>query len=1044
MSVSDVRSVSARMVGGCLAFLLLGGAVWAEPSGRVRELLNRPALERRLERDDPDDRLFWQWSQRRAEVSERERLELWAACQRHPGAIERHLEHLPDRADVDDWIHAHLAEIKRNEATRAWLRRRGRYLREELVACAAKGSELDLLALLRLDRPLGATTLAKLADSPLRSVIRCWLDPSREELRRPVEAMLWNRKTKGETREMLCRVLGQMRWSGQEAWMRKLWSLGPDSVSEGHLGFAPLSAWVAADPDRWVPLMISWLNDKNRQIHDNAVSCLVQFHLDRGREDAMRALLPWLKDPKWSSARDRLRLIQTLEQFEIPEAIPGLLSVVASNQDGSERGYAAETLAHYRPAGALPVLRSGLGREKTGYQREHYLKALMACGGFSLGEQLQALRRYAKLVAAGEVSGFDLPLLNDHPKEELGAYVAAHPQLSPEWMAAVSTELAELRVSSPKAAVALEGLICKWRGELMEKFVLDQVVSDRADAVLLAKAMELRANLAALGPERLKSMLARGGEQAGIAACLLDLGETRSTLLRSGDEAACNAVLALARLQRLELDLKSVAVLKNKAETREAAVAYLTALDSADSRLLLQEKGRILGSSGGELAGIAPDLEASMQAELDRSSDCEEMFGLFTTGYYESYGHFLVRKGTDGASFVWTHGGASYRSRKLSAQEFSRLKSFVEEQKVDSLPKLNELGGHGCEYQYCHLTRQGGFRVYAYAPGKEGKSKAYWQLTELFKGFRKGETELHYQVIDRLGQGRVLFDASVKGTEAVAICGDAKGVAIRLSEPLKLPVELLNGQALKKFNLKPSGGVWYDLNSRGSGSAAWQRGTAPAIWLEDDKSDLGKEGQHLNSVSWMCETGAGRLRVDSDAKSGLYLSRAGHKPKQLVNGTFASPVVARGGRWAIASRAESGWLAPNEVVRIDLSTGKVSPVAIARAENLYCLAFIPERGFLVFSAPDEPRRAKAPKGRDPECFLVDPASGRVQPVKGEFSPCHSLAQRPLQPTGKAGEFWAARPTTTKSGMELGRYRLGDFQFTAVRSYAGIRFDSSSI
>ena len=221
-------------------------------------------------------------------------------------------------------------------------------------------------------------------------------------------------------------------------------------------------------------------------------------------------------------------------------------------------------------------------------------------------------------------------------------------------------------------------------------------------------------------------------------------------------------------------------------------------------------------------------------------------------------------------------------------------------------------------------------------------------------------------------------------------------------------------------------------------SDPWERRKAPSFWLEDDKSDLSKEGQHLNSVSWMCETGAGRLRVDSGTKPGLFLSRSGHKPKRLVNGIFANPVVAAGGRWAIASRADSGWLAPNEVVRIDLDSGKVYPVAIAQAETLDCLAFLPERGFLVFSAPG---RAG---GRSPQHFLVDPTSGRVQPVKGEFSPCHSLAQRPLQPTGKAGEYWATRPTKTNTGTELGRYRLRDFQFSTVRSYAGIRFDSSSI
>lgn len=71
-------------------------------------------------------------------------------------------------------------------------------------------------------------------------------------------------------------------------------------------------------------------------------------------------------------------------------------------------------------------------------------------------------------------------------------------------------------------------------------------------------------------------------------------------------------------------------------------------------------------------------------------------------------------------------------------------------------------------------------------------------------------------------------------------------------------------------------------------------------------------------------------------------------------------------RWAIASRAKKTWAAPNYIVRVDLASGQLISDLIAPANDLDCVAFIPERGFLVLSA-NGPGRV--------EYFLVLPASG---------------------------------------------------------------------
>jgi hypothetical protein len=77
----------------------------------------------------------------------------------------------------------------------------------------------------------------------------------------------------------------------------------------------------------------------------------------------------------------------------------------------------------------------------------------------------------------------------------------------------------------------------------------------------------------------------------------------------------------------------------------------------------------------------------------------------------------------------------------------------------------------------------------------------------------------------------------------------------------------------------------------------------------------------------------------------------------------------------------------------------------------------------------------------PEFYLLDAATGRTQTVSGVFEPLLQQATRPLQPTGRPEEVWAAISDREKNETRVGRYSLRDFSFRAMLTVPHISFDS---
>jgi hypothetical protein len=82
------------------------------------------------------------------------------------------------------------------------------------------------------------------------------------------------------------------------------------------------------------------------------------------------------------------------------------------------------------------------------------------------------------------------------------------------------------------------------------------------------------------------------------------------------------------------------------------------------------------------------------------------------------------------------------------------------------------------------------------------------------------------------------------------------------------------------------------------------------------------------------------------------------------------------------------------------------------------------------------------KDDEPESYcLLDPETGQLESVQGEFRPLLQITYRHLQSTGKEGEAWAAIPGKNSSCMDVGRYDIKNFSFTPIVTLPAIQFDS---
>ena len=77
-------------------------------------------------------------------------------------------------------------------------------------------------------------------------------------------------------------------------------------------------------------------------------------------------------------------------------------------------------------------------------------------------------------------------------------------------------------------------------------------------------------------------------------------------------------------------------------------------------------------------------------------------------------------------------------------------------------------------------------------------------------------------------------------------------------------------------------------------------------------------------------------------------------------------------------------------------------------------------------------------------YLLDPETGTLQPVKGEFRPLTATLSRAPQSAGAPNLFWSAIYDQEKRATRFGRYDSKNFVFTPLLEFPGLELGNDDI
>ncbi|MEO7674700.1 MAG: hypothetical protein ABIU09_11570 [Pyrinomonadaceae bacterium] len=463
------------------------------PNPLVRNLPSNPEWtldKRNPPKDDaPIGELMEYWSVQSSRYSEtvysimpsqRSLDRIRAEIEKDPASIVSYVNLMRDSRDGaefvkrihDNWP-ADAGEEEDGRATlKNWLKMNSSYFSSQLEKTANAIGEQneyvnnqdELLALAKHDWNAARPTVDRLygdTGQPVSRVLAAWalyrhavnedsmgdIDRYREELKAIVE----DKKATAGMRDLAMDALvREKEWNGRDEWYFSL--LEDETLGElrvnGSLYTGLTTLINASPPDKYADKMIEFVKSTNPAVRNVAARNLAVI-LERDRPDVVRALLPWLEDPKWAKDLDnsRQKLVTILQSVKIPESVPGLIavldeketvsyplrnaasnsntvsniapyagnSVVTANRTANSANMAAnamrtvsmishplrsEAIAALAMQGdmrAAPVLRRIL-REVEGYERNALVRAILMCKGFTVMEQADALESYVKTI----------------------------------------------------------------------------------------------------------------------------------------------------------------------------------------------------------------------------------------------------------------------------------------------------------------------------------------------------------------------------------------------------------------------------------------------------------------------------------------------------------------------------------------------------------------------------------------------------------------------------------------------------------------------
>jgi len=618
-----------------------------------------------------------------------------------------------------------LTEIKK------WLIYKSDYFSDELFRQAQKSSETaeyvtnqeEVLALARVDWNRAEPLLEKMLGNdkePASKTLAQWAfyrhalakDDAAdiEKYRDQLKAVVGDKNASAGMRDLAIDALvKEKEWQGFEDWYISLLSDETlyDLKINGQSYTGLTTPMYYAPPDKYTAKMLELIKSDNPTVRSAAVRNLTTS-LDEKNPEVVRALLPWLENPEWATDSNNARrvLISALGAFTMPESVPGLIAVLNEKIAGQSlpqtNNMSNSTLSNGRMSNAAPSYNynaspvaetvnhpyrseaiAALTRQKDvravsslriilpqvePFERPLVVGALLASGGFSVGEQIEALELTAKNTGrqnngdsaadlAGDAGTMRPPPAPGYPPDAvserriitnadvdvnsmsntgysrlynpselkviLGSQLAAATEVGDELVASLVDRINYLDARDAGLAVALRKIMLNWQGAAVNSLLLRDLRKGKAEAVAVVKLLSLRKDLREKQSSEVFDIRGGNASALGISACLLEDNSEYDALLEGGDAEVKSAMFACARLIRARLPVSKVAEYLQNPNTTLALAAerYLESEDSPEARraVLAKHRGeaKILGATTYFAANDKPiNSEGNFLAEL--------------------------------------------------------------------------------------------------------------------------------------------------------------------------------------------------------------------------------------------------------------------------------------------------------------------------------------------------------------------------------------------------------------------------------------------
>ena len=563
------------------------------------------------------------------------------------------------------------AEVKK------WLTYRSNYFVEELAELANQAADTkeyvtnqdEVLALARVDWNRAQPLLERMLNSsnqPFSQTLARWafyqhalatgdslnISTYRKELQDTVE----NKSLQPGNRDLAMDALVESGdYEGRDDWYYTL--LKDETLYELKVNgqvYTGLTTLLNHSPsDKYVEKMIELAGNSNPTIRSAAVKNLATLLDDIKSAGIVRALLPWLENPKWAkeSGSERSKLVLALRNYAMPESVPGLIAMLNEKErveieTQPNANVAVNSMPANRPASNVSVSRTiidtypyrssavmALEKQKSSlavgplrqvlplveqWERPNVVRALIVSNGFSIPEQIESLEVFAKAVnqqqliandAANTVSNvassnvvYNSVYNPNDLKMMLGSQLANIEEVSEELVKAVIDRINYHDKKNPQIATALRQIVQNWKGTAINSLRLRDLKDGKTTLDSIVKLLIIRKDLREKQLNEVNDIRLGSPTALGISACLLEEVTDFDAILDGDNAEAKTAMLGCARLIRAALPVQKVAVnLQNPNKLlQSAAEKYLESEDSPEARQIVlarhPNEARVLGA----------------------------------------------------------------------------------------------------------------------------------------------------------------------------------------------------------------------------------------------------------------------------------------------------------------------------------------------------------------------------------------------------------------------------------------------------------------